>query len=104
MTSIPSVPITISPAAASKLVIQTEPSAAATAGVPFATQPVIALEDGFGNVETNDSSSQVTASLASGSGPLLGTTTVTVKDGIATFANLTDDKAGPSSSISPAAA
>ena len=93
LTSIPSVPITISPAAASKLVIQTEPSAAATAGLPFATQPVLALEDGFGNVETNDSSSEVTASLATGSGPLLGTTTVTVKDGIATFAGLTDDKA-----------
>ena len=93
LTSIPSVPITISPAAASKLVIQTEPSAAATAGLPFAIQPVLAIEDGFGNVETNDSSTQVTASLATGAGPLLGTTTVTVKGGVATFTSLTDDKA-----------
>ena len=41
LTSAASVPIVVSPAAASKLVIQTEPSATATAGVPFATQPVI---------------------------------------------------------------
>ena len=73
LTSIPSVPIVISPAAASKLVIQTQPSAAATAGQAFATQPVIDEEDQFGNVETGDNSTIVTASLASGAGPLHGT-------------------------------
>ena len=93
MTSIPSVPILINPAAASKLVIQTQPSAGATTGQALATQPVIGQEDSFGNVETNDNSTQVTASLSSGSGPLSGTTTVTVKSGVATFSNLTDDKA-----------
>ncbi len=93
VTSIPSVPILINPAAASKLVIQTEPSAGATTGQALATAPVIALEDSFGNVETNDNSTQVTASLSSGSGPLSGTTTVTVKNGVATFSNLSDDKA-----------
>ena len=46
----------------------------ATAGVAFATQPVVYEEDQFGNVETTDSTTKVTATLASGSGPLQGTT------------------------------
>jgi hypothetical protein len=70
--------ITVKPAAASQLVIQTQPSATATAGQAFAVQPVIKEEDAFGNVETSDNSTQVTASLHSGSGPLQGTTTATV--------------------------
>ena len=36
---------TVNPAAASKLVIATQPSATATAGMPFAQQPVIFIED-----------------------------------------------------------
>ena len=67
-------PVTVNPAAASKLLITTPPSATATAGQPFATQPVITEEDQYGNVETGDNSTQVTASLASGTGPLQGTT------------------------------
>ena len=41
-----------SPAAASQLVIHTQPSSTATAGQAFATQPVIDEEDQFGNIET----------------------------------------------------
>ncbi len=78
ITSIPSVPVVISPTTASKLVIQTAASSAATAGQPFPAQPVIAEEDVFGNVETNDNSTQVTASLNSGNGPLHGSTTITL--------------------------
>jgi hypothetical protein len=84
---------TITSAAASKLVIQTQPSATATAGQPFAPQPVIAEEDQYGNLETDDSSSVVTAALNSGVGPLQGTTTATVSGGVATFAGLFDNKA-----------
>ncbi len=91
LTSIPTVPVLINPAATSKLVILTEPSAAATAGQAFATQPVIAEEDSFGNVETNDNTTLVTATLQTGTGPLDGTTSVAVKGGLATFTNLTDD-------------
>jgi hypothetical protein len=75
------------------LVIHTEPSSTATAGVKFATQPVVYVVDQFGRLETGDNSTQVTAYLRTGSGPLLGTTTVTVSRGIATFKSLTDDKA-----------
>ncbi len=85
--------IVVSPAAASQLVIQTQPSSTATAGVAFSTQPVINVEDQYGNLETGDNSTQVTATLASGTGPLLGTTTLTVSDGIATFTDLSDDTA-----------
>ena len=91
LTSIPSVPIVISPATPNKLVIHTQPSGAATAGQPFATQPVVWEEDQFGNVVTTDSSSIVTASLASGAGPLHGTLTASVAGGIATFTNLSDN-------------
>ncbi len=84
---------TIRPAAANQLVIHTEPSVTATTGKPFAAQPVIYEEDQYFNLETGDDSSQVTASLRTGTGPLLGTTTVTVAGGIATFSGLADSKA-----------
>ena len=44
--------VVVSPAAASQLVITQQPSATATAGVAFATQPVVKEEDAFGNVIT----------------------------------------------------
>ncbi len=85
--------ITISPAQPSQLVIHTQPSATASTGQPFPTQPVIYEEDQFGNLETGDNTTQVTASLRVGTGPLLGMTTVTVARGIATFTNLVDNTA-----------
>ena len=93
LTSATSGNIAISPAAAKKLVIQTQPSSTATAGVPFATQPVIYEEDQYGNVETGDNSTVVTVALATGTGPLQGTKTATVVGGIATFTNLADNTA-----------
>jgi hypothetical protein len=95
ITPAPSNPIVVGPAAAGKLVIQTQPSATATAGKPFTNQPVLYLEDANGNLETGDNTTQVTVSLASGAGAIQGTTTVTVKGGIATFTDLFDTKAGP---------
>ena len=85
---------TISPALASQLVIETQPSATATAGQAFGTPIVVYEEDQFGDLETGDNSTVVTAMLASGSGPLLGTTSVRVSGGVATFANLVDNRAG----------
>src|SRR5262249_38598703 len=68
-----------------------QPAATATAGQAFAVQPVIYEEDRYGNVETGDSSTTITASLASGSGALQGTTSVVLKNGVATFTNLAYD-------------
>ena len=55
-----------------QLVIQTQPSQTAAAGQAFAIQPVIWEEDQYGNLETSDSTTVVTAYLASGTGPLQG--------------------------------
>jgi hypothetical protein len=75
-----------------QLSIQMQPSAMALVGVPFAQQPVVQVLDQSGNLWSN--SITVTASLASGSGTLQGTTTVTSVDGIATFTNLSHNVAG----------
>ncbi len=83
----------VSAGPATQLVIETQPSATATAGVAFATQPVIYEEDQYGNLETGDNSTVVTVSLNTGSGPLQGTTTAKVSGGVATFTNLADDTA-----------
>jgi fibronectin-binding autotransporter adhesin len=80
--------IVVSPAPASRLTIQTQPSTTATAGVVFPQQPVVRVEDQFGNLRSADSSTVVTASLNEGSGTLLGTLTATAANGVATFVNL----------------
>ena len=73
--------------------IATQPSATATAGEAFNTQPVVYIEDQFGNLETGDNATQISTALRQGTGPLLGTTTVTASGGIATFTDLADDTA-----------
>jgi Big-like domain-containing protein len=64
---------TISPAAASQLVITTQPSGSATSGSVLSQQPVVRLEDPFGN-PVSQASVTITAALASGTGTLGGTT------------------------------
>src|SRR5205085_1880831 len=64
-----------------------------TAGSAFATQPVVKVEDAYGNVVTSDSSN-VTATLSSGTGTLQGTTTIAASSGVATFTNLRIDTTG----------
>jgi hypothetical protein len=79
---------TISAAAASQLVITTQPSNSATAGTAFATQPIVKEEDQYGNVLVSDSTHTVTAARNLGTGTLQGTLTVTLASGVATFSNL----------------
>ena len=87
-------PFTISPGPAARLVVDTQPSGAATTGQVFGIQPVIEEEDRFGNLETGDNSSVVSASLSSGTSTLKGTIVATVSGGVARFANLADDTSG----------
>ena len=87
IASATSAALTIQPAAASQLVIGVAPSATATARVPFAQQPVILIEDAYGNVRSNDTL-VVTATRNAGAGTLLGTTNVTAAGGIASFSDL----------------
>ena len=69
------------------LVITTQPSGAVN-GVAFTTQPILALQDGFGNPALQAGVS-VTASIATGGGTLGGATTITTDaNGVATFTDL----------------
>ena len=70
------------------LVIVTQPSATANAGVPFAQQPALEVRDQFGNLRTSDNSTVLTAARLAGSGTLQGTTSMTAAYGIVTFTNL----------------
>ncbi len=95
----PSNNIVVSPDTPFRLVIHTQPSSTATAGLPFANQPVVYEVDQFGNLETADNSTLLTAALATGNGPLQGTTAITLSGGIATYANLANNSAGAMSLV-----
>lgn len=83
----------VNPAAAAKLVMVTQPSATASAGVAFATQPAVRLQDNFGN-NVSLAGRAVTTSVATGAGTLAGTLTATTNaSGVATFASLRLDGA-----------
>ncbi len=88
LTSDTSSSFTINVAAASKLTIQTQPSVTVTAGVAFAQQPIVRIEDQYGNLRSADNTTSVAAARIAGSGSLQGTTTATASGGVATFANL----------------
>ena len=81
---------------ASKLVFSTEPGGA-SGGTPFATQPVVTVEDAAGAPVTTDSST-VTIGPASGSGgapeTLNGCASTGDKNGVFTFNGCTIDTAG----------
>jgi hypothetical protein len=80
--------ISVTPAAASKVVIAEQPPASITAGNPFGLGALI--EDPYGNVETADNGA-VTLSLASSPvGAVLGgTLAVAASQGVAAFSGLT---------------
>src|ERR1700691_3685833 len=63
---------------------------------PFSRQPVVAVEDAYGNVVANDNTDQVTIAILSnpGNGQLMGTATVNVVNGLAQFSNLAINAAG----------
>ncbi|HEX2188613.1 MAG TPA: Ig-like domain-containing protein, partial [Longimicrobiaceae bacterium] len=79
------------PAAAAKLAVATQPSAAAQSGIAFPHQPVVQLQDAYGNAVAQDGVG-VTAAVASGTGTLGGSTTVaTDAAGRAAFTDLAID-------------
>jgi len=76
-----------------KLVFLTQP-AGAKAGAPFATQPVVMVQDADGK-KVDVPATSVTIIVYSGpGGSISGTTTVDVVDGLATFKDLSIDQAG----------
>ena len=73
---------------AARLMVVTQPSDTAASGVRLPRQPVVRLEDGFGN-PVHEAGVSVTVSIASGGGSLGGTVTVaTAADGVVTFTDL----------------
>ena len=84
----PAQAITVGGGTPRKLTLQTQPSATATAGVPFAQQPVIRVEDAGGNLVATDNGRVITVALGSGTAALQGTLTATTVNGLATFNNL----------------
>src|SRR5262249_23805496 len=80
--------ITVGGGTPRKLTLQTQPSATATAGIPFAQQPVIRVEDAGGNLVTTDNGRVITVARGMGTATLQGTLTATTVNGLATFANL----------------
>jgi hypothetical protein len=85
--------LTVTASTASKLVVQTQPSSTATAGVAFTQQPQIRIEDQYGNLISSDNGRVITAARSAGTGTLLGTVTATTVNGITTFANLSHNVA-----------
>jgi hypothetical protein len=79
--------ITVSAGAASKLIITTQPAAPAADGGALATQPVVAIQDQYGNATT--ATSNIVAQVGAGTWTLGGTTTKAGISGTATFSDLT---------------
>jgi hypothetical protein len=80
--------VTFTAGAASQVVFTTQPSASTVAGVAFAQQPVVTIEDQFGNTVTSgsDSTVSVALTLTTGVGSLGGTTSMAAVGGVANFA------------------
>jgi hypothetical protein len=96
VSSATSTPFSVSgPGAASQLVFSTEPTGAdgATADSPFVVQPVVTVEDAFGNVVYTGTGSNDSIKLTISSGTLTctSTTTVAASAGVATFAGCAAD-------------
>lgn len=83
----------VAPATAAALALKTVPFGGAGSGQPLTRQPVVAVVGPAGDVVAGVAN-MVTATLASGTGTLGGTTTVAAVNGIATFTNLTITGAG----------
>ena len=82
---------------ATALLITTPPSGGQP-GVAWATQPTVQVLDAVGNIVSNSDASITltitTGTPASGAGTLIGTTTVSAVNGVATFSGLSIDTAG----------
>src|SRR5262249_8317101 len=82
--------VVVNPAAPAQLVVTTQPSATATAGVSFGTQPVVKEGGAVGNVGTTGSTRRGTGERGSdGTKGLPGRAlTVTLASGVASFSGL----------------
>src|SRR5439155_286069 len=80
--------IVVSPNTATQLLVTTQPSSTATAGVVFSTQPVVTAEDAFNNVVTKDGRESGRAEGRTAMASVEGNVRVTLSSGVATFSGL----------------
>jgi hypothetical protein len=85
-SSVTSIGVALAPGAPARLVVRTQPSGA-TVDAPLATQPVVEVRDGAGNLATG-SNVTVTAGIGNGGGSVTNAT-VQAASGLAAFTNLT---------------
>lgn len=83
---------------ANRLLFQTQP-ANATDAQAFGTQPVVGVYTAGNELVTTDNNRPVGLTILSGSGSLIGTTTVNTVNGLATFTNVGIDASAPPSSF-----
>ena len=95
VTSSPSfLPFNLTSGTASQLAFTTEPGGTSSGGQAFGTQPVVTVEDAFGNPVTNDNST-VNLAIATGtSGATLLNCSESESNGIVSFAGCAIDKVG----------
>lgn len=88
-------PTRVTHAAASKVAFTTPPPASTVAGSSFTPQPVVTIQDQYGNTVTTgaESTALVTLSVQSGAGMLSGATTKNAILGVAAFSGVSDDSA-----------
>ncbi|PIT98889.1 MAG: hypothetical protein COT74_12715 [Bdellovibrionales bacterium CG10_big_fil_rev_8_21_14_0_10_45_34] len=81
---------------AASLLFTQQPSTTTVAGVAFAAQPIVHILDAQGNLIDSgvDSTAEVTLSITTGSGSLVGTVVATASGGVATFSGLSMTAAG----------
>jgi hypothetical protein len=89
-----SLSVSVSPAAASRLVFGQQPTNTKVSS-PITPAVTVRVTDAYGNLETGDNTHVVGMAIGSnpGGGTLSGTTSVTVSGGVATFPNLSINKA-----------
>lgn len=91
LPSVDSSAFAIATAGASQLLFTQQPNGAAV-GSSLATQPVVQIQDAFGNIV--NSSAVVNVALVSGGATLSGTRNVAASSGVATYTNLSMTEAG----------
>ena len=88
--------VTVTPGVAIKLAMYTQPAHSTTnpvAGVAFSTQPQVSVQDQWGNIVTADGTTEISATTGTGKDVLKGTLKATVTNGVATFSDLSYQKA-----------
>ena len=96
LTSTTSGTFDIIPASASKLAFTTQPTNV-IAVIPFGVQPVVIIQDIFGNMVSSSSATislSITSETGNADATLSGTYTVNAEAGVASFTDLNVDKTG----------